>query len=568
MKNIIAHKLTFILLLVIAIVNNISGQKIEMSDSSSKAMVVAAHPEAVKVGIEIIKKGGNAVDAAVAAAFMIGVVEPHASGLGGGGGMLIYLKNDKKLRYIDYYMKSSMTPDTNYSDDDKFTPRSICVPGTPAGLIKAHSLFGKLPLDSVIAPSIKMARNGFTVSEKFYSHILDKLEVMMLFPNTANLFFKGDFPIEVGDILVNEQLANVLENLATHGVEYFYKGEFAKKAVSEIRQMGGYLSEDDFANYSPIVKSPAHTEFRGFDIYSSPPPQSGVTMMEILNIFENHEIVKDTNKTWNAESIHLFSEASKRADIDRFLFLGDPATVDIPIDGLLSQKFANERFTDISMDSIKYKYGEEIKAGDPCKFNENINFDVYQNDIDDEGHTTHISIIDNDGNAVSVTQTLGLFFGSGFSSQGVVFNSAMSVFYKKPSPNYIYPGRRPLTTISPTIITRGDSIFSILGSPGGGRIFNVVAQIIIDLIDYEISPVLAITTPRFNVRMRSKYLSMESAFHQETINELKSLGYNIRLYDGLDSYFGGVQLIKYDDKIKKFIGVSDPRRDGGALGLD
>ncbi|MEN8192103.1 MAG: gamma-glutamyltransferase [Bacteroidota bacterium] len=544
--------------------NDLHAQEIAKADTASKAMVVAAHPEAVKVGIDMIKQGGNAVDAAVAAAFLIGVVEPHASGLGGGGGMLIYLQENKSFEYIDYYMQSSLSPDSNYSRNDLYTPRSICIPGTPAGLLKAHTLYGKLPLEIIMQPSINIARNGFVVTENFYTNILDKLDVITLHQETQELLFKDDFPIEIGDILVNENLALVLEKLVSNGIDYFYRGEFANKAVQTIQDNGGYITEEDFENYKPVVKKPVNISYRGYDIFSSPPPQSGLTMLEILNIFENSTSDKDSKKYWDLQNVHLFCEASKRADIDRYSFLGDPSSIDVPITGLLSQDYANERFEDIDLTIIKYSNNLEIPAGNPLNYNDNANMQKGE----DDGHTTHISVVDTEGNAVSLTQTLGLFFGSGFTSQGVIFNSAMSVFYKKPSPNHIAAGKRPLTTISPTIIMRDGELFSVLGTPGGGRIFNVVAQKIIELIDFKMSPTEVMKNPRFNVRFRSKYLSMENGFNDNLLEKLSEMGYKIRHYSELDSYFGGVQLIYYDENLNEFIGVSDPRRDGGAFGTN
>lgn len=558
-------KILFIVPLLFFWTFNLLAQEVTKIDTSSKAIIVAAHPEAVKVGLQMLKSGGNAVDAAVATAFMIGVVEPHASGLGGGGGMLIYLKNDSSFHYIDYYMQTSLHPDTNYSRKDIYTARSICVPGTPAGLLKAHKLFGKLSLQIILKPAINVARNGFVVSEKFYTNILDKLDVIISNPETQKLFFKDDFPFEIGDTITNPELANVLEKLVTDGVDYFYHGEFAEKASKAIQNAGGYLTKEDFENYKPLVKKPVKASYRNYDVFSSPPAQSGTTMLEILNIFENKTI---TSNYWNSETIHLFCEASKRADADRYIFLGDPRTVKIPIDGLLSQEYANERYSDIDLSNIKYRDNKEIPAGNPWKYEGN-NQSELNNFFDEEGgHTTHISVVDKDGNAVSLTQTIGMFFGSGFTSQGVIFNSAMSIFYKKPSPNYIAPKRRPLTTISPTIVMKNGKLSMVLGTPGGGRIFNVIAEKIIELIDFKISPLDVMLNPRFNVRISSKYLSMEKGFDSDIINKLEKMGYHIKLYGNLDAHFGGVQLIYFNDKIKKFIGVSDPRRDGGVLGID
>jgi len=535
-------------------------------DTASSAMVVAAHPEAAKVGIEILKKGGNAVDAAVATAFVIGVVEPHASGLGGGGGMLIYLKDTDSFQYIDYYMQTSLQADTAYSRDDLFSPRSICIPGTPSGLITAVKQFGKLPLKTVIEPAIKLAKEGFIVTEKFYTNILDKLDVILTYPQTSILFLKDDFPVSVGDTLKNPQLAKVLEKLAENGEDYFYRGEFAQVAVKSIQENGGYITSEDFELYKCIQKEPVQISYRDYQIYSAPPPQSGVTLLEILNIYENAK--KSTCKDFNedANSIHILCESIKRADADRFFYLGDPSVFNLPITGLLDENYTKMRFDDIDLNKVKYSNNTDVPVGDPWKFqqgNKNSNIDKVP---EDRQHTTHISVIDKDGNAVSLTQTLGLFFGSGFSSQGVVFNSAMSIFYEKPSPNRIGPGRRPMTTISPTMVKNSNNMQIILGTPGGGSIFNVLAQVIIRLLDFDQSPIDAMDAPRFNVRIQSKSLQMEQRFAVKIISQLENKGYKIHINEPYSSNFGGIQMIVFDQALNKYIGVSDPRRDGGALG--
>jgi len=534
------------------------------TDTASSAMTAAAHPEAAKAGIEILQNGGNAVDAAAAMAFVIGVVEPHASGLGGGGGMLIYLEKDSSLNYIDYYMQSSQNADTAFSSkEDLFTPRSVCIPGTAAGLISAVKKYGRLPLAEVIEPAVQLARDGFVISEKFYAGILDKLEVITLHQETQNLFFKDDFPLAEGDTLKNLQLADVLVNLSEQGEDYFYRGAFAEKAAQDIKSSGGYISKEDFAAYRPVFKKPVSISYKDFQIYSAPAPQSGTTLLEILNIFENVP-QKDGCFADNPSLIHYFCEAVLRADADRYKYIGDPSVFDIPMEGLLNEAFALQRFKDIEADKIKYAFDEYVPAGRLP--NLIIEQDSRKKPPHDGTHTTHISVVDADGNAVSLTQTLGLYFGSGFSSQGVIFNSAMSVFYEKPSPNHIGPRRRPMTTISPTMIMENNKLRAVIGTPGGGRIFNVLAQIIVRLLDFNFSAKEAVAAPRFNIRLSSKKLNMEGRFPEASLTALAKMGYNLDIREKFSSYFGGVQLIVYDETLNKYIGISDMRRDGGALG--
>jgi gamma-glutamyltranspeptidase/glutathione hydrolase len=539
------------------------------SDTAVQAMVVAAHPLATAIGVEILKNGGNAVDAAVAIAFAIGVVEPHASGLGGGGGMLIYLHEKNAYHYIDFYMQTAQKADTAYSkENDLFTPRSICIPGTPAGLITAVNLFGQLPLATILAPAIRLAKSGFIVSDNLYSQILDKLEVITLYPQTQALFFKDDFPVAPGDTLVLPSLAEVLEKISIRGSEYFYRGEFARKAAKFIQQSGGYITYEDFTAYTPILREPVTIKYKEFDIYSSPPPQSGTTLLEILNIFEHTPICTSIAPIDQVTMIENLSEAIFLADSDRFYFLGDPNHFDVPVDALLDEKYAQHRFLEKPGRKKTFEEKRKVSAGNPW---------IYVSDSSTTGpnviheedgqHTTHISVVDPEGNAVSLTQTIGFFFGSGFSCQGVLFNSAMSVFYKYPAPNRIGPRRRPLTTICPTIITQDDRLFAILGTPGGGTIFNVLAQVIIRLLDYKRTPQQAVAAPRFSTRINSQYFRMENDFPRATIDTLKNRGYPIQLYERHSSYFGAVHLIVYDTKLNQFIGVSDPRRDGAAMGF-
>ena len=538
------------------------------TDTAAKAMVVAAHPEAALVGLEMLKTGGNAVDAAVATAFMIGVVEPHASGLGGGGAMLIYLKKDKDFRYLDYYMQTSLHPDTAYNNKkDLYSPRSICIPGVPAGLISANKLYGRLPLKTVIAPAIKAARDGFVISEKFYTNMLDKLDVILDNPATQKIFFKDDFPLSVGDTLKNPQLARVLEMLAEKGEDYFYRGDFARQAAREIQQRGGYLTAEDFAHYRARFRHALRTSYGKYKLFSAPPPQSGATLLEILNIWENAPSERSVDFASCARSTHLLCEAIKRADADRYAYMADPEAFKVPSAGLTAKEFARRRFADIDPEKIKYADNKKVPAGRPWLFEKPLKEKKNHGDSEEGAHTTQISVVDAQGNAVSLTQTLGHFFGSGFSSQGVVFNSSMSNFYSKPSLNRIGPARRPLTTICPTIILQDSSVYAVIGTPGGGRIFNVMAQMIIRLLDFHLSPVEAMNAPRFSIRLRSGKLYVENRFGKNALGNLAELGYPVKVLDSFTPYFGGVQLIIFNKNLMEWVGVSDPRRDGGAAGL-
>jgi len=534
------NALFLIISLVLFYSSSALSQAISKADTASGAMVVAAHPDAVKVGIKILEQGGNAVDAAVAMAFTIGVVEPHASGLGGGGAMLVYEKEEGVFHFLDYYMKTAQRVDSVFNRQDRYSAKAVCVPGTPSGLITAHRNYGKLNLKDVMEPAIKIARRGLIVDSHFEGSIMDKLDVIMLSPETSQLFLKDEFPPVADDTLYNPGLVKVLEGLSRQGTNYFYNSDFTKKLVADIQSAEGYLSEDDFAQYKTIFRAPLHTDYHGHSITSAPAPQSGSTLLEILNIYESAQYPDSSNFMKDPVQVHLLSEAIKRADVDRFYYLADPAIFKVPAYGLINQKYAAKRFSDIDTERIKYPDSKKIAPGNPWDFQNQNTIEPARQTVEDAPHTTHISVIDKEGNAVSLTQTLGYFFGSGFSSQGILFNSSMTNFYKKPSPNHLGPSRRPLTTISPTMVFRDGELQMVIGTPGGGRVFNVLAQLIIRMLDFKQGPVEAMDAPRFSIRRTQDKLQMEGRFTLQTQELLKQMGYQIKTYPDYDNYFGGV----------------------------
>lgn len=566
-------KRSFAIIIIWLIWLNIcASQEIQFSkiDTASSAMVVAAHSGAVDVGIDILKKGGNAVDAAAAMAFVIGAVEPHASGLGGGGGMLIYLKKENTFKYLDYYVQSPLNPDYDYSRKEGVaTVRSICIPGTPSGLITSVKKYGNFSLEQVMYPAIETVKNGVIINDDLAEAILDKLETIMTFPETQNIFFnKYGLPLTAGDTLFNESLLNVMMNLKNLGSEYFYNGDFSQVASNSIAELGGTITTSDFSNYNTLIKKPVIQTFRDYTIISAPPPQSGITLLEILNIIENFPQTNWKLFEKSPTAIHMLIEAILRADVDRFNYLGDPKFFNVPVIGLLDKNYARSRFSDININKVKYQNHYDIPKGNPIKF-QNDQKKINSEKHSESPHTTHISVIDTEGNIVSLTQTLGLFFGSGFSSNGVLFNSAMTNFYNnEDSPNKLEPGKRPTSTICPTIIMNEGKVVAILGTPGGINIFNTMAEVIIRLLDFGQSPVEAVDAPRFSPRVSREKVNFEGRFSQDLASELEKMGHNIRRTEDYNQYLGGVQLIYFDKKLQKYIGVSDPRRAGAAKGLN
>ncbi len=534
------------------------------ADTARHAMVVAARSEAVDAGLKMLQQGGNSVDATVAAAFVIGVVEPYASGLGGGGGMLIYIPEKGGFHYLDYYVQAPSQIDTAFSPErDRETVRSICLPGTPAGLVSAVENFGALPLPQVMQPAIELARNGFVVNDVFYEAVLEKLELLLNHPVTAATYLQESLPYMVGDTIKLQGLAEVLEGIAHNGRDYFYRSEFTQRVTAAIQAEHGLISNDDFASYRTLFKQPVAIDYRGYQVFSAAPPQSGVTFLEILKIIEN--IPESDWKPFeqSALSVHVMAGAIKRADADRYAFLADPRFSKVPLSGLLSKEYAIQRFN--SMDST-YDNEADIPSGNPWPFNHREPAEQPQPVIPEPQHTTHISVIDEDGNMVSLTQTLGFFFGSGFSMDGVIFNSGMTNFSRR-GINRAEPNKRPRSTIVPTIILKNSAPFAVLGTPGGGTIFNTMAQLVVRLIDLKQSPAAAVDAPRFSTRSTSRSLTMENRFDQNVIEDLEKQGYEIRLTDPFAIYLGGIQLIYHDSRHHYFIGVSDPRRGGVAKGF-
>ncbi len=536
------------------------------SDTSRVAMVVAAHPEAARIGAEILRNGGNAVDAAVATAFVIGVVEPHASGLGGGGAMMIYLKDDDRVTYLDYYVEAPQHYDSTYNrSQGVVTPKAVCIPGTAAGLLEANRRYGKLTRAEVIRPALKILRDGVVINEVLKTAILEKLDVIMSFPQTEALYFDQDgFPRETGDTLRNPGLEKVLQGLIDEGEDYFYRGPFARSAEEIFKQDGGLIRYEDFGNYRVREKDVFHGKYNGYDVYAPPAPQSGVTLLEILQIlnFAPGEIWQNIDSS--AVATHLLIETLKRADTDRYQYLGDPAFSSIDYNGMLQPDFIRSRFEDIDLSRVRYADNFDIEPGklgnDTPRRKPAVD--------DDSPHTTHISVVDADGNMVSLTQTLGLFFGSGFSAEGVLFNSSMSLFYNNDSPNKLEPGKRPISTICPTLIRKEGKPYAVVGTPGGPNILSTMSTVVTRLMDFGETPQQAVNGSRLNARINRSSIIMEGRFDKKLQNELTAMGHEIRAGADFQMYLGGVQLIWYDAENDFYVGVSDVRRDGAAVGLD
>lgn len=534
-------------------------------------MVAAAHPLASNASLEILKMGGNAVDAAVAAAFVIGVVEPDGSGLGGGGGMLIYLSKEKKPVYINYYQSAPLQVDKlDYnSKTDNRTVKAILVPGTVAGLTTALEKYGTLPLSVVMAPAIKYAEEGFPIDATLAGIILDHVEILQNYSSTASTYLREGFPIMEGDTLIQEELAETLKLISIEGSNGFYSGSLAEEMVNAISAEGGILTIDDFNNYKAQISEPTYGAYRGYKILSAHEPQSGASIVEALNILENEDLKKLGHYSTNVETLNLMAETFRRVYADRSAFIEDPNFSYVPIDGLISKEYAQARYEDINRNSTEPIDYRKTKPGNPKNFHEQIDSVLLENDKVlefDGGHTTHLSVIDKDGNAVSLTQTIGTFFGSTFTANGVLFNNGMANFSSTSSINRKEPYKQPRSSISPTIILKDDMPKIVVGSPGASRIIAIVVELIVNIIDFGMSAEEANNFPRFFCQKFDDYLYVESRIPEDIIVELQKRGHNVRVLGDFDLFFGGAQLITVDPQTGIYYGSADRRRGGTAVG--
>lgn len=580
-------------------------------------MAATAHPLASQAAIEMLERGGNAVDAAVAAAFAIGVVEPDGSGLGGGGGMLIYQHDSNECVYINYYQCAPADPGAAPFDPsgDRDTARSALVPGTVAGLCLALERYGTLPLSEVIQPAVRYARDGFTVDATLAGLLLDFSEVMAQRPDLAEVFLVDGFPKMEGDTLRQPKLARALELIAGQGRDGFYKGETAQALVDRVAAEGGSMTLQDLAGYEPAVGRPVRGTYRGYEIVSAPAPHSGATLIEIMNMIEGLDLDPQTHFSRSADTIHVLAEIFRRAYADRSQYLADPRFVRVPVTGLTSKAYAREILGSINRfraDPIKYRdtpYGEPLKYegsergpevavpaveprrtwGDEDDDDPGVNqgtrdpFERWKKapkkpdnrggrpvpeGILEGASTTHISVIDTDHNMVALTQTLGNFWGSKTMVNGILLNNGRVNFSPTSPINVIEPGKRPRSSITPTLLFHdGEPAFS-LGSPGAGRIIAVVAQVIMNLIDYRMDVEASNDAPRFFCQKFDDHLSLESRIDREVVSRLTRMGHSVRVLGDMDLFFGGVQIVGVQPGTGKLVGSADPRRGGNAINAD
>jgi len=600
-------------------------------------VAATAHPLATEAANEMLSRGGNAVDAAVAAAFAIGVVEPDGSGIGGGGGMLVYLHDRRQTVYINYYPQAPQDPGSiSFSArQERDTAKSALVPGTVAGLCQALRDYGTLPLSVVMAPAIRYAGEGFPVDPTLAGLLLDNMEAIAARPPLAEIFMSSGFPKMEGELLQQPELAHVLELVAAQGPDGFYKGETAARLVAGVTEGGGVMTLADLAAFQPTMSEPLRGTYRGVEVVTAPAPHSGATLLESLNMLEHVEFESKDHFTSSARDIHLMAEVFRRTYADRSQYLGDPRFMDVPADGLVAKAYAAERFAEINPYRAEPRANKDVPYGSPGKYEnlapasaaptaaarqDRLRWDDDRDEdpgsarqaddpfdrwnrrkdgksekdvkespaqgaapkretgegrkIDDDdfdgGSTTHLSVIDADSNMVSLTQTLGNFFGSKTMVNGILLNNARVNFSTASPANLIGPNKRPRSSITPTLAFRDGRPLMSLGSPGAGRIIATVAQVMVNIIDFGMDVEAANQAPRFFCQKFDEHLFIESRVAAGVVDELKRQGHNVRVLGDMDLYFGGVQIAAFKEDGTGFVGSADKRRGGSAsvLGVD
>lgn len=526
-----------------------------------KGMVVAAHPLAAEAGLDILKKGGNAVDAAVATAFALNVVEPFASGMGGGGFMVIYLAGEKRIRVLNFREKAPAAvtsrsfmkgeePDDSLRGDHGM---AVGVPGALAGWEAAVRKFGTLSLAKLTEKAIHYAEEGFVISPTFSKINKDEYEKILKNAGEDSIYLNQGFPYEPGDTLKNPQLARMLRQIAAEGTDIFYKGAIAEKIASAVRAKGGVMTAKDLEDFRVLEQDPVRGDYKGLSIYTIQPPGSGgIHIIQLLNVCSGWDL-----KKWGHNSspyIHHISEALRFVFSDRSRYLGDPSFVDVPVKALISSPRAAEIRGFIQP-------GKAAGIYTPGIFDE---------DIHSKENTTHLCSVDRWGNIVALTQSINDFFGTGIVPEGTGFllNNHMDDFSRDPeSANAPGGGKRPVSSMGPMIMLKGGVPYLALGSPGGTRIFSSLTQIILNVTEFGMSLDEAIEAPRFfsySVEGRARDIHVESRIPTEVIKRLESLGHTITIREAYDKYFGGAQGILIQNG--KIFGGADSRRDGAGAG--
>jgi gamma-glutamyltranspeptidase/glutathione hydrolase len=540
-------------------------------------MVVSVHELASRAGVEIMQAGGNAIDAAVATGFALAVVHPPAGNLGGGGFMLVRMA-DGKVHFLDYREKAPAAATADMyldaqgnvvEDASVIGYKAIGVPGSVAGMVYAEQKYGKLTLKQVIAPAIRLAREGYALTWGEARDFRDD-QYLGKFVESRRIFQRDGNYYQPGEIFRQPDLARTLERIAAQPDD-FYHGALARELAAAMQKGGGLITADDLARYEVKEREPIRGTYRGYEIISAPPPSSGGTVLiESLNILEGYDLAKLGDRS--AQSIHYVTEGFRRAFFDRAEFLGDPDFSKIPVAQLIDKKYGAAWRESIDDD----RASKELKR--PAIFSELEQYAASHPQPlanHESPHTTHYSVVDAEGNAVAVTTTLNDGFGSRVTAEGLGFllNDEMDDFSAKPGvpntyglvqgpANSIGPAKRPLSSMTLTIVLKDGKLFLVLGSPGGSRIITTVANVLIGIVDYGRNIQEAVNAPRFHNQWLPDVLYVERWFSPDTVQGLQKMGYNIEV----SGYWSDAECIAVDAKTGERLGASDGRNNGKAVG--
>jgi gamma-glutamyltranspeptidase/glutathione hydrolase len=533
---------------------------------AKKGMVSTENFLATQVGLDILKRGGNAVDAAVAVGFALAVVLPDAGNIGGGGFMMVYSAKHKETLAFDFREIAPLRASKNMflGSDHKpvqglstTSPLAVGVPGTVAGFELALKKYGSMRLKDLVAPAIRLAEEGFVVTPYLQAMLETAEPSLGKWDSTRAIFFRNGRPLRAGERLIQRDLAGSLRLIAKGGSKAFYQGSIARKIVADMQKHGGLISQKDFDQYRVVVRHPVEGSYRGYKVLSMPPPSSGgVHLIQMLNVLENFppEVLAEDS----ASRLHLFAETMKFAYADRAKFLGDPDFVKVPHEWLVSKEYA--RNISLEIDQNRAIPASTIHGGKPPSF--------------ESDETTHFTVVDKFGNVASTTYTLNLLFGSGMvaSGTGILLNNEMDDFATGPGipnsfglvsgpQNLIEPGKRPLSSMTPTIIFKNDRPYLVTGSPGGSRIITTVLQVISNVIDRGLNVAEATLAPRIHHQWNPDSLRLENGFSLETRNSLLGLGHTF--YIG--KTMGRTQTVLFEgDRIEGFSDTRNP--DGLVMG--
>ena len=526
------------------------------------AAVASAHPLATDAGLEILQAGGNAFDAAIAVSAALAVVEPYSSGLGGGGFYLLHRARDGRDVMIDARERAPQAAQADMYLDPAGAiipnrsldgPLAAGIPGEPAALAHLAAHYGRLPLAKSLAPALRYAREGFAVDPRYVNLSQSRLDALRAAPAAARIFLAEGAPFAPGARLAQPDLAHTLEALVARGAAGFYSGELAERLVDGVRAAGGNWTREDLANYRVIERKPLQGDYRGLHITTAAPPSSGgVVLLEMLNILSGYDLDKLDAVTRD----HLLIEAMRRAYRDRAEYLGDPDAVTMPLDTLLAPAYAAGLRAAIRLD--RATPSATLPGAMPAP---------QGND------TTHFSIIDREGNQVAATLSINIPFGSGFVAPGtgVLLNDEMDDFSAKPGApntygligaqaNAIAPGKRPLSSMTPTFVTDARGV-TLLGTPGGSRIISMVLLGVLDIAAGKTTEEM-VERPRFHHQFLPDVVEYEAtAFSPEELQGLQKLGHTLKPVDGT---YGNMQAVFWDRQHKRVIAVSDPRGGGQA----